>query len=300
MKKRQSVERRNSSYSALPFSNLRASDHFKYLLKQPILPKKVQLKKVGKYQRASGVEKDRLREELFLSNWRLIYKIAMKFAGRVGVDTLYQAGCIGFLEALDKIDPSRGNNVPTVATPWIRQKIIRTINKEGFEVRLPEYAYALIHKPLKTARKSSPNLTLEQGVTKATAKKLLGKVCTSAELCMFYTYFQKGVPVNELGYEYDTERSKFYTATALRSEELPTILEQIEQKHDVHKSLKAIKEPRAKDIIYRFFGLDGKAPDTLQKLGRKHKICRERVRQIIHETFDKHLRKPLRAYDPKT
>lgn len=270
-------------------SSLHESGYFKYLQDQPILPMKKQLERLALYQQAPDADKVNLKEELYKSNWRLIYSLALRYANRIGFDTLYQEGCIGFFVALDKIDLNAGYSLTTIATAWIKQKIIRAINREGFLVGLPEHVYGEISKPLKKVREDK--YVQKHKVIDLCIESVLGKDCSQTKMNKFFTYFQRNVPIAD--YVQSNGGDDCVDTKALLA------LDRFTQIKDVQQAVNNIKDPRARNIIIRYFGLDGKVPNTLEELGTVYDRTRERIRQIIRDVIEKELCYSLRAYDLK-
>lgn len=226
------------------------------------------------------------REHLITANSRLVISVAKKYMGRgVPFLDLIQEGNIGLIRAAKKFDYRRGHKFSTYATWWIRQAVTRAIADQGRTIRVPVHMGDQINRLLRT----SHQLT-----------QLLGRDPTTDELAESLNVTPKKVenmiqvarrpisletPTDE---EEDSILSDF-----IQDEESPAPTDIVthlllqEQLRDVLHSL----PPREVRILQLRYGLHDGQSYTLEEVGRKMGVTRERVRQIEAQALSR-LRHP--------
>ncbi|MFQ5942917.1 MAG: sigma-70 family RNA polymerase sigma factor [Anaerolineales bacterium] len=226
------------------------------------------------------------REHLITANSRLVISVAKKYMGRgVPFLDLIQEGNIGLIRAAKKFDYRRGHKFSTYATWWIRQAVTRAIADQGRTIRVPVHMGDQINRLLRT----SHQLT-----------QMLGRDPTTEELAESLSVTPKKVenmiqvarrpisletPTDE---EEDSILSDF-----IQDEESPAPTEIVtnsllrEQLRDVLHTL----PPREVRILQLRYGLHDGQSYTLEEVGRKMGVTRERVRQIEAQALSR-LRHP--------
>jgi RNA polymerase primary sigma factor len=250
----------------------------------------------GRYAPRQRLELEKLvqdgieaREHLIKANTRLVVSIAKKYVGRgVPFLDLIQEGNLGLMKAVSKFEYQRGFRFSTYATWWIRQTITRSIADQARTIRIPVHMTDRLRLMYKAAHR------LEQR---------FGRPPTSDELCVEMSMEQDKLqwmlevartPVSlesPLGDDDDTEFGMFVEDTFTPSPSQTTyenlLRERVEQ-------VLGTLTPRESRILRLRFGLENGHPYTLEEVGKKFGLTRERIRQIEGKAL-RRLRHPCRS-----
>jgi RNA polymerase primary sigma factor len=229
------------------------------------------------------------RDHLIMANTRLVISVAKKYRGRgVPFHDLIQEGNLGLMRAVDKFDPGRGYKFSTYATWWIRQAVTRALADQARTIRLPVHMGESISKINRTAsqmeqdcgRPPSPEEIADEMGLKPRRVRWMLKVARRP------LSLQK--PVGE---EKDSELGSF-----IEDEETPSPPEAAERTllQTTLEELLTTLRPREERILRMRFGLQDGYHYTLEEVGRKFGLTRERIRQIEKEALQR-LRHPRRS-----
>lgn len=218
------------------------------------------------------------KEKICQTNHNLVYGIARYYVNyynnKLEIDDLFQAGMIGLLKAAEKFDIKMNTAFSTYATFWIRQNIIRTILDTGLEIRVPVHMIETINKVM---RESFLLDEKDYNSNEIIAEKLSIPIETVNKSKYLFNYILNITSLDdELGYE-DTNTLKDIIAD--KKTQLP---EKIMLEHKLYKYLISILNElplREKTIIENRFGLK-RDSQTLEEIGQKYGLTRERIRQI--------------------
>jgi RNA polymerase primary sigma factor len=215
----------------------------------------------------------RLKGEMLKRNLRLVIKIAKGYmhAGMNLLD-LVQEGNLGLMKAVAKYDYRRGYRFSTYATWWIRQSIQRAIVEKERTIRIPVHLMEKRQKLTKTYTSLVKKHGKAPGPEEVAEKARVPVEVVHKALFSLPEAISLEIPVGEdssLGYFIEDERS-------------PSPLEVMERK-EVRQMAKKILSglpPREAEILRLRFGIGGDDELTLEEIGRKFGISRERVRQL--------------------
>lgn len=236
------------------------------------------------------IEDGRLaREHLIKANTRLVVSIAKKYMGRgVPFLDLIQEGNLGLMKAVTKFDYRRGFRFSTYATWWIRQTITRSIADQGRTIRVPVHMIDRIRLLYKTAHGLEQKLGQPPSVEELAdaLKEDVDKVDWMLRVSWLPLSLESPV-----GDEEDSELGMFVEDESSPSPSQAAYKNMMEQK--VHEVL-ATLSPREARILRLRFGLENGRAYTLEEVGEKFGLTRERIRQIEGKAL-RRLRHPMRA-----
>jgi RNA polymerase primary sigma factor len=215
------------------------------------------------------------RERMIKANLRLVVKIAREYEdyGMPLLD-LINEGNMGLMKAVERFDPAKGAKLSTYSAWWIKQAIKRALANQSKTIRLP------VHVVDKLFHMRQASVRLQEVLGREPTDEELGEDLglSARKIAQLRTAAIRPASLEApLG---DDETSRI--ADVIRDESADTPYEQLEGKTNIAllRQLVATLQPREAEILRYRFGLDGGTEKTLEDVGRKFGVTRERIRQI--------------------
>ncbi len=242
--------------------------YFKEISQIPLLSREQEVDLARRIAAGDETAKQRLIE----SNLRLVVQVARRYRNRgLPLSDLIEEGNIGLIRAVEKFDPSRGTRFSTYGTWWIRQAIARARANQARMIRLPVHVEVLLGRYTREQKR----LTQELGRT-PTADELAKALGTTVEeVEELEEIRQHPVSLDAPAGEDSGRLSDIVADDAPQ----PGVASLFRRRADLVSVLDDLAA-NERTVLRRRFGLDADAPETLEHIGRRLGLSRERVRQI--------------------
>jgi RNA polymerase primary sigma factor len=226
-----------------------------------------------------------LKKRLAQANLRLVVSVAKRYRyTSLSLLDLVQEGNLGLMKAVDRFQYRRGFKFSTYATWWIRQAISRAINETGRTIRLPAHMIDAVNRVAAARRVFVAELDREP-----TVQELAARTRMSTEKVMLA--LRSGAPVISLDTPAgeDVVFGEFVPDRGALSPEVPLLEEDVKKRAKL--ALESLNE-RERRVLELRFGIAGTRQHTLEEVGDRLGVSRERVRQIEKMALARLRRRP--------
>ncbi len=214
------------------------------------------------------------KQQLINCNLRFVISIAKQYIHQgIPLEDLIMEGNLGLMTAIEKFDPMKGFKLSTYAVWWIRQAILNALSEKGRSVRIPLNQVGLQQKIKKTIQHFIQREERQPSISELAEILDISEEKIEDSLSWMSSEVSIDLPVGEDG---DS------TLAELLPSSLPATDGEV-NKESLRQEIKRwllVLDPRSRDIVASSFGLNGGEPMTLEELGTKYALSRERIRQI--------------------
>ena len=225
--------------------------------------------------------RQQLRQSIIEANLRLVVSIAKRyFHQNLNFLDLVQEGNLGLMKAADKFDYRRDIKFSTYATWWIRQSIMRSIFTQGRTVRVPEHLSLTAQKLLRVKRHLSAKLKREPSAEEIASAVNL----PPAKVAAAFRSAQESVSLDSTAGPQELQRLNLLADHQRLNPAELTILRDLQRK--CRLLMKGLTQ-REREVLQLRYGFSDNGEQTLEEVGQRFMLTRERIRQIEKEALGK-------------
>lgn len=241
--------------------------------KVPVYDRRIQ--SLRAYSRVYSDWAQKLKQRFVKANLRLVITISRRYMSRgLPLPDLIQEGNLGLMRAVERFDHTKGYKFSTYASWWIHQAILRALQGQTRTIKVPVYLLEQANRVYKTSaklakemeRKPTPKeIADESGISVEVVKRILNSTNDAISL---------DTPV------LDGEKTTLLDSVADKDSHIPdSILAKATLAEKLKEAL-TLLNPREEEIIRLRFGIDRQSTYTLDEIGKRFNLTRERIRQI--------------------
>jgi len=222
------------------------------------------------------------RNRMIESNLRLVVKISKRYINRgLPFSDLIEEGNLGLMKAVERFNLAKECRFSTYATWWIRQAIERALINQSRTIRLPVHISDGINRVMRAARGLSHELQREPSMQEIADNMKVKLVYVRQMMILLRHTCSIDTPISEGGDFALIDTIQDFTLTSP-----PELIENIDQFNSIAEHFDELTESERKILTLRF-GLDDNEPQTLDTIGQKFGVTRERIRQIEAKGLEK-------------
>ena len=234
------------------------------------------------------------RDRMIESNLRLVVKIAKRYMNRgLPFLDLIEEGNMGLIKAVERFKLSKECRFSTYATWWIRQSIERALVNQSRTIRLPVHVSDDINKFIKISRELVHKVNREPQVKEIADAMGVDSGYIRRLMVLVKKTYSIEHPMGE-----NNDYSLIDTIEDTTSVDPSALVEDLDKFHQVAEWLDTLSD-NEREILTLRFGLDDREPQTLDTIGQRFGVTRERIRQIEAKSLEK-LRVIMEDRDPQT
>ncbi len=253
---------------------------------------------IAQYQKSRDLN---IRNKIIINNIGLVYSAAKKKIKNYScftIEDLVQEGIIGMIKSIERFDVAKNTSFSTYAYYWICQQMDRAIMNNGYLIRLPAYIYeklSIITRFENTFLTQNEEIDIEILCSQTNITEQEYRIINS-----YRTNYSHYTSLNSVAnVDSDENYVELQDYIPCQDNSIEDIIISHDLKEQITNALNSLT-PKEREILKLRFGLNGEEPLTLEAIGNKYNLTRERIRQIENKALNKirklNLNKGLKDY----
>ncbi|NLY77554.1 MAG: RNA polymerase sigma factor RpoD/SigA [Tissierellia bacterium] len=240
---------------------------------------------IAQYQKSGDLN---IRNKIIINNIGLVYSAAKKKIKSYScftVEDLVQEGIIGMIKSIEKFDITKNTSFSTYAYYWICQQMDRAIMNNGYLIRLPAYIYEKLNTILRIENNyltQNEEIDLEILCSQTNITEQEYRIINSYKTR--YSHFTSLNSVTNI--DSDESYVELQDYIPCQDQSIEDIIISYDLQEQIKKILNSLT-PKEREVLKLRYGLNGEEPLTLEAIGNKYNLTRERIRQIENKALNK-------------